>query len=105
MIDLSKFAARVTDLDPIIIYPANKEVPEHGVRTLSIDDAIKYVKEDGPCYFDLCLIEESEKDSINFDTVCELIWYIYSQVPSDKTYISEVYLERVKENLKNRKLI
>lgn len=105
MIDVSRFATRVADLDPILIYPADREVPEHGSRSLSIDDAIKYVKEGGPCYFDLCSIRESEEDSINFDTVCELIWYIYSQVPTDRAYISEVYLERVKENLKNRKLI
>ncbi|MBQ3801225.1 MAG: hypothetical protein II837_13115 [Treponema sp.] len=70
------------------------------LQELPLDEAIEFVKtSDNPYYIDLNTIDEYISE--DFNLISELILQVYSQLPTDKISISEIYLSQVIGNIKN----
>ena len=70
------------------------------LQELPLDESIEFVKtSDNPYYIDLNTIDEYISE--DFNLISELILQVYSQLPTDKISISEIYLSQVIGNIKN----
>ncbi len=110
MLDLSKYEARMyvdeTCFRVDVSVDFGNPDAEHNkhCKILPLDEAIEFVKtSDNPYYIDLNTIDEYISE--DFNLISELIWQVYSQLPTDKISISEVYLGHVMKNIKRNGII